>query len=111
MLSFDRSLPHQVQMALMQGKFSMMSPESRAEEHRKILNELSVSKSLIKGQKMKRKTSKHNGLNRMKREITAMMSWRENYEVERKEKEEADKLDMEIQARVRAHNKAFYENL
>lgn len=58
---------------------------------------------------MKRQTNKN--INHMKTLMKSMFSMVEKAEARKKEKEEAEKLDMEIQARVSAHEKAYYEKL
>lgn len=47
----------------------------------------------------------------VKRQMAAMFSKVKEIEAKKIEKEEADKLDAEIQARVREHKKKYYEEL
>lgn len=87
-------------MRLGQREFPIMDQNSLAEQHKRIMEQEKI-----------RKVNKQKGLNRLKKEIAAMLPIVEKIEAKRKEKEEADKLDMEIQARVRAYKKEYYEKL
>lgn len=57
------------------------------------------------------KPNNHKNLNIMKREMAAMLPGLERYEAKKKEDEEAAKLDMEIQAKVKAYKEEYYKNL